>query len=69
MTDKIKLTRYRNIRLTRHEEGDELEVGAEVKLGQAKTLVRIGGAVWVPASADKSISPVKSTKAKKTKRN
>jgi len=63
MTKQIKLTRYRNIRLRRYEANAVLTIGDEVSLGQAQTLVRIGGAEWAtPAKKNKAAKPVKETK-------
>lgn len=63
---KIKLTRYRNIRLTRREAGDVLEVGKDIDQGQAETLVRIGNAEWVKekkAPKNKASRPAKENKS------
>lgn len=60
MSKQIELTRHRNINLSRREKGEVLEVGKDLPLGQAQTLVRIGGAVWV------EVKPAKQKK-KKTK--
>lgn len=47
MIKKIKLTRYRNIKLQRRNAGDVLVVGGDITLGQAQTLMRVGAAVEV----------------------
>ena len=68
MAKQIKLTRYRNIKLSRREAGETLTVGADLPLGRAETLVRIGGAEWVEvkpakkAKKNKSDNPVVETK-------
>lgn len=61
MADTITLTRYRNIKLMRREAGDVLTVGVDIDLGQAQTLVRIGGAVWDKKRSKKN--PAKSNKS------
>lgn len=61
MTKQIKLTRYRNIKLSRREAGEVLTVGEDLPMGQAQTLVRIGGAEWV------EVKPAKKTKNKAAK--
>jgi len=64
---KIKLTRYRNIKLVRREEGEVLTVGSDVTEGQADTLLRIGGAVVhkekkKPVLKNKASKPAKENK-------
>lgn len=62
---KIKLLRYRNIRLTRHEAGSVLTIGKDITEAQAETLVRIGNAEWVKAKKapqNKAAKPAKETK-------
>lgn len=46
MAKKIKLLRHRNIGLTGCPAGTVLEVGVDLPLGTAETLVRIGNAEW-----------------------
>lgn len=63
---KIKLLRYRNIKLTRREAGEVLTVGEDVTQGQAEALVRVGGAEWIkvekPVKKNKADSPAKENK-------
>ena len=58
MSNKIKLTRYRNIDGKRHESGDVLTIGKDISLGQAHTFVRIGNAAWHKEKKAKKINPV-----------
>lgn len=54
MAKKIKLLRHRNIRLISRQAGEVLEVGKDVALGTAETLVRIENAEWVKETKKKA---------------
>jgi hypothetical protein len=54
MAKKIKLLRYRNVKLVRREKDEVLTIGEDIVEGHAETLVRIGGAEWVKEPARKS---------------
>lgn len=51
MAKKIRLLRYRNIKLVRRNAGDVLEVGKDIDESMAQTLVRISNAEWVEQKA------------------
>ena len=61
---KIKLTRYRNIKLTRREAGEILTVGPDVTQGHAETLVRIGGAEWIKEKKSPQTKAIKAPENK-----